>query len=196
MAITTYGPISWERMIGAVEDVRNRLDRAKTALEKAGIQYAVIGGHAVAAWVSRVDRAGVRNTRDVDILLRRSDFSEAKSALESVGFIYRHVKSIDMFLDGPDAKARDAVHILFADEKVRSEDPVEAPSLHESEQDETFHVVTLEALVRMKLTSYRDKDRTHLRDLIELELVDESWPARFIPVLGERLQAILDDPDG
>ena len=27
----------------------------------------------------------------------------------------------------------------------------------------------------MKLTSFRDKDRTHLRDLISVGLVDESW---------------------
>ena len=60
---TRLGPISWERMIGAVEDVRNRLDRATAALTEAGIQYAVVGGNAVAAWVSRIDRAAVRNTR-------------------------------------------------------------------------------------------------------------------------------------
>ena len=65
------GPISWERMIRAVEKVRARLDRAVAALEGAGIPYAVAGGNAVAAWVSRVDEAAVRNTQDVDILLRR-----------------------------------------------------------------------------------------------------------------------------
>jgi len=31
------------------------------------------GGNAVAAWVARVDRAAVRNTQDVDLLVRRSD---------------------------------------------------------------------------------------------------------------------------
>ena len=69
-------------MIGAVEDVRRRLERAKSALEAAGIDYAVIGGNAVAAWVSRVDRAAVRNTRDVGILLRRGDLEAAKVALD------------------------------------------------------------------------------------------------------------------
>jgi hypothetical protein len=29
---------------------------------------------------------------------------------------------IDMFLDGPDAKARDAVHVIFSGQKVRPED--------------------------------------------------------------------------
>src|SRR3954462_4540076 len=104
-------PISLERMVRAVEKFRERLARATSALEKAGIPYAVIGGNAVAAWVSRVDEAAVRNTQDVDILIRREDLAGAKTALESAGFIYRHAASIDMFLDGPDAKARDAVHV-------------------------------------------------------------------------------------
>ena len=196
MSQAKYGPISWERMIGAVEDVRRRLERAKSALEAAGIDYAVIGGNAVAAWVSRVDRAAVRNTRDVDILLRREDLEAAKVALEPAGFIYRRVKSIDMFLDGPGAKARSAVHVLFAGEKVRRNDLVAAPTLEESEDDESFRVVSLEALVRMKLTSYRDKNRTHLRDMIDIELIDDSWPRKYPEELGQRLQALLDDPDG
>ena len=51
----------------AVEKVRQRLLRAASALEQAGVPYAVVGGNAVAAWVSRVDEAAVRNTQDVDI---------------------------------------------------------------------------------------------------------------------------------
>jgi len=193
---TDFGPISWERMIGAVEDVRKRLDRATVALKVAGIDYAVVGGNAVAAWVSRVDRAAVRNTRDVDLLLHREDLDAAKKALAAAGFIYRHVKSIDMFLDGPGARARDAVHILFAGEKVRNEDLAPAPTMREVEDDPAFRIVTLEALTRMKLTSYRDKDRTHLRDMIEVGLIDDSWPGRYSIELGQRLQKLLDDPDG
>src|SRR3954468_15715492 len=118
MSTLPYGPITWERMIRAVEKVRARLDRAVAALEGAGIPYGVAGGNAVAAWVSRVDEAAVRNTQDVDILLRREDLDRAKAALAGAGFIFRQVKSVDMFLDGPSAKARDAVHIVFAREKV------------------------------------------------------------------------------
>jgi len=70
-------PFSWERVIQAVEAVRQRALRATAALAAAKIPYAVIGGNAVAAWVARVDRAAVRNTQDVDILLRRADFEAA-----------------------------------------------------------------------------------------------------------------------
>jgi hypothetical protein len=155
-----------------------------------------VGGNAVAAWVSRVDEAAIRNTRDVDILLRRADLPRAREALEQSGFIYRHAKSIDMFLDGEGAKARDAVHIVFANEKVRESDVVALPDVDDSESGGQFRVVTLAALVKMKLTSYRDKDRTHLRDMIDLELIDEAWRERFPPELASRLQALLDDPNG
>ncbi len=69
----SLGPFSLERMVRAVEKVRERLLRATAALENASIPYAVCGGNAVAVWVTRVDESAVRNTRDVDILIRRSD---------------------------------------------------------------------------------------------------------------------------
>jgi hypothetical protein len=48
----------------------------------------------------------------------------------------------------------------------------------------------------MKLTSFRDKDRTHLRDLIGVGLVDETWIARLLDELASRLQTLLDTPEG
>src|SRR5688572_6599801 len=103
------GDALWRRMERAVEKIQERLERTAATLEQAGIPYAIIGGHAVRAWVAQADEAAVRTTRDVDILLRRSDWPAAVAAMERAGFVYRHVKGVDMFLDGPDAKARDAV---------------------------------------------------------------------------------------
>jgi len=196
MPQTGYGDVSWERMIRAVEKVRQRLLRASAALEQAGIPYAVAGGNAVAAWVSRVDEAAVRNTQDVDILLRRCDFAAAAAALAAAGFVHRHSSGIDMFLDGPQAKARDAVHIVFAGEKVRPEYYLAAPDVADSEATGLGRVVSLEALVKMKLTSFRDKDRMHLRDLLGVGLIDASWCARLPPALAARLQQLVDNPEG
>ena len=195
MAQITYGDVSWERIIRAVEAVRNRLKRTVEALEKASIPYAIIGGNAVAAWVSRVDEAAVRNTRDVDILIRRSDLEAAKATLARSGFIYRHVKSVDMFLDGPNTKARDAVHVLFACEKVRSEDPLAAPDVVEAEATATGRVIHLDALVRIKLIAFRDKDRMHLRDLLDVGLIDQSWCDRLPRELAPKLQQLVDTPE-
>jgi hypothetical protein len=186
----------WERMERAVEKVRERLERTAAALNAAGVPYAVSGGNAVRAWVATVDEAAVRTTRDVDILLRRADLPAARTALEQAGFVYRHAAGIDRFLDGPEAKARDAVHLVFAAEKVRDEYLLPAPDVSESTDLAGYRVTTLEALVRMKLTSFRDKDRMHLRDLIDVDLIDRSWPERFAPALGTRLQGLLDNPEG
>jgi hypothetical protein len=189
-------PFSWDRMIRAVEKVRQRLLRAAAALEAAGVPYAVTGGNAVAAWVARVDEAAVRNTRHVDVLINRSDLERAKTALEGAGFVYRHVKGIDMFLDGPDAKAHDAVHIVFAGEKVHPADPAPTVDVTPSEATEHFRIVTLEGLVRMKLTSYRRKDQVHVLDMISVGLIDATWSDRLPPILAERLRELLNDPDG
>ena len=186
----------WERVALAVEQVKERLRRAAEALGNANVPYAVIGGNAVAEWVGRADPAAVRTTQDVDILLRRDDFEAAKVAMAAAGFVHRHAASIDMFLDGPGAKARDAVHVIFAGDKVRPEYTEPAPDVTETESAGFFWVLSLAALVRMKLTSFRDKDRSHLRDMIDVGLLDATWPARLPPDLGGRLQQLLDDPDG
>ena len=132
MSTSTRAEVSWERMSNAIERVRARLLKAARALDAAAIDYAVVGGNAVAAWVSRVDEAAVRNTQDVVMLLRRESLPLAIRALEAAGFVYRHSASIHMFLDGPDARARDALHIIFADERVRPDYALPSPSVDES----------------------------------------------------------------
>ncbi|MGA2232622.1 MAG: hypothetical protein ABSH22_17125 [Tepidisphaeraceae bacterium] len=186
-----------DRMVLAVERVRDRLERASKALEAAGVPYAIAEGNAVAAWGATIDAAAVRNTQDVDILLRRCDLDAAAVALESSGFIRRHVEGMDIFLDGPDAKLRDAVRVLFAGERIRPNYAAVAPDITESENPGggQVRVVALEALVRMKLTSFRDKDRTHLRDMLDIGLIDAAWTSRFAPELGERLQRLIDTPE-
>ena len=195
-------PISWKRMEQGIAAVKRRLERAAAALGKMGVRYAVVGGNAVAAWVSRVDAAAVRNTRDVDILLCREDAARARAALEDAGFIHRRIASpgkaaaMDVFLDGSDAKVRDAVHILWAGENAVPDAIEPTPPLGDTVSGEGFQLVPLTDLVRMKLISFRDKDRMHLRDLASVGLIDTTWPAQFPHTLAARLQLILDDPEG
>jgi hypothetical protein len=185
-----------DRMVAAVEKVRDRLARATAALDRAGVPYAVVGGNAVASWVSRIDESLVRNTQDVDLLIRRSDLEAATAALKVAGFIYRHAAGIDMFLDGLAAKARDAVHVVFGGEKVRPEYLLPAPDVTESEPGQGYRVLNLDALVRMKLTSFRRKDQVHIQDMIAAKLVDASWCDRLQPSLADRLRELLADPEG
>ncbi len=190
------GSFSLEAMERAVGKVYERLLRATAALERAGIAYAVAGGHAVAAWVARVDESATRNTRDVDILIRRADLEAVKKALEKADFVYRHSAGVDLFLDGAEAKARDAVHVVFAGEKVRPHEPLPNPDVTESEIADRFRVLSLPALVRVKLTAFRDKDRTHLRDLLDVGLIDAGWTAHLPLELATRLQTLIDTPEG
>jgi hypothetical protein len=185
-----------DRMVRAVERVRERLLRAAAALDAAGVAYAVIGGNAVAAWVATVDRGAVRNTQDVDILLRRQDLDAATRAMHAAGFIHQQVAGIDLFLDGPAATVRDAVHIVLAGEKVRADYPLAAPDVSEAQKTDQFRLLALDALVRMKLTSFRRKDQVHLQDMLDVGLIDETWIGRLAPELGAKLRHLIDTPEG
>jgi Uncharacterised nucleotidyltransferase len=196
MSSAITNDILWQRITGAVEAIRKRLERACAALEAAGIPHAVVGGNAVAVWVGMVDQGAVRNTRDVDILLRRDDLARATRAMEQAGFCPARTFGVTMFLDGPDAKPSESVHIVFAGEKVREDYVEPAPNLAEVQTPTTFRVLALEPLVRMKLTSFRLKDRVHIQDLIGVGLVDAKWLNRLPTELAQRLQELLANPNG
>jgi hypothetical protein len=196
MATPQLAAATWERMIHAVEKVRERCERTAKALEAAGVPCAVVGGNAIANWVASVDGGAARNTRDVDVLIRRDDLDAASAAMALAGFDDAYSSGAHLFVERPDGKPSDGVHLLFAGEFVKPTDPVPAPEITESVRGAAFRVVTLDALVRMKLVANRDKDRTHLRDLIGVGLVDATWPDRFPDVLADRLRPTLANPGG
>lgn len=185
-----------DRMVSAVERVRDRLRRAVKALESAGVPYAVVDGNAVAAWVATIDPGAVRNTQRVDILFRRGDLDAAERALAAAGFIRAEVSGIEMFLDGTGTGPRDAVHVIIAGEKIRPEYALAAPDVSEAAVPDDFRVLALESLLRMKLTSHRLKDRVHVQDMLEVGLIDATWVPRLPADLGARLQALIDTPEG
>lgn len=185
-----------DRMVTAVEKVRDRMRRASRCLEEAGIVHAIVGGNAVAAWVSTVDPSAARNTRDVDLLAKREDVARITAAMTVAGFVPARVLGEDVFLDGPDALPSEAVHVVWAGEKVRAHYTEAAPDAAWNRVVNDVRMIELEPLVRMKLTSFRDKDRTHVRDLIGVGLVTADWLPRLSPALAERLSELLATPDG
>ena len=80
--------------------------------------------------------------------------------------------------------------------KVRKEYSEPVPGVENPFVDKKVRVLPLESLVVMELTSFRDKDRTHLRDLIEVGLIDAGWCVRLPTELAPRLQQLLDTPGG
>ena len=194
---TTVG-MSWEildRMERAVAKVRERLLRATAALNQAGVAYAVVGGNAVASWVATVDEGAVRNTRDIDLLVRRSDLRAVTVALEKAGFVRDEVLEVILFRDGAQGKPSEAVHLLFTGEKTRADHALPAPEIQTVEDPANFRVLTLESLLLMKLLSNRRKDQVHIQDLIAVRLIDSSWLPKLPPELAARLKQILDTPD-
>jgi hypothetical protein len=76
------------------------------------------------AGLETFDDSVVRNTRDVDLLVRREDMDAIVDVMTRGGFIHQSVSILDgkgrveMFLDGPGTKARDGVRLIFSGEKV------------------------------------------------------------------------------
>lgn len=172
----------------AVDRVEKRLRKVAAALDAAGVAYAVIGGNAVASWVGRVDPAATRATKDVDVLVRRADLDRVSRALTGLGFLRQDLRDLTLFIDPEEPSKRSGVHLVWAGERVRPSYPAAAPDVNEGVRDpEGFLVLDLPALVRMKLTSFRDIDRVHIADLLEVGLIDARVRASLPPELSARL---------
>jgi hypothetical protein len=184
----------WNRHVMALEDVTERLERICGALQEALVPYALVGGQAVAIWVATKDPAAVRTTKDVDILLRREDLPAARAAASKAGMEYFELMGVGMFLERTDPHPRKAVHLVWAGEKVRPNYEEPAPTI---DQRQTLapgmQVVSLAGLVRMKLTSNRDLDRVHLRDMIDVGLLGRDLLGDLPSKLAARLEALLSE---
>lgn len=177
----------------AVDRVEKRLRRVTAALDEAGIKYAVIGGNAVAAWVARVDPGATRSTKDVDLLVDQADIDHIEAVLGEAGFTREDVLGVTLFKEPDEPSVRASIHLVWAQQKVRPEYSLPAPSVDESVRDpQGFSVIDLPALVRMKLTSFRDIDRVHIADMLSVGLIDETIKSGLASDLQERLSIVLD----
>jgi hypothetical protein len=185
------GALSFRAFVMAVDRVEKRLRRVTAALDAAGLPYAVVGGNAVAAWVARADPGATRTTKDVDLLVRRADLDRLSEVMQSLGFEQHDLRRLIVFVDPEEPSRRSGVHLVWADELIRPSYSCPAPSVTEAVRDpEGFWLLDLPALVRMKLTSYRDIDRVHIADLLSVGLIDEAVRSRLPADLGERLAKI------
>ncbi|HUU95891.1 MAG TPA: hypothetical protein VM487_09125 [Phycisphaerae bacterium] len=177
----------------AVNRVQELLERVTRALDAAGLDYAIIGGNAVAAWVSTIDPDAIRTTKDVDLLVRRSDLDRIAAALRPLGLVLAEVLGVSMFVDANDSSPRTGVHLLFANEPVRPDDAVRAPDVEQAKPGVLgFRVIPLMELVKMKLLAFRLRDQVHLVDMLSVGLIDASWKARLPAELQDRFQQVLE----
>lgn len=181
----------------AMERVEQRLRKVTSALDAAGVPYAVVGGNAVAAWVATADPGATRTTKDVDLLVNRADVERVSTVMTRLGFQREDMRSITLFIDPAEPNRKTGVHLVWAGERVRPSYGVPAPTTDEAVRGpEGFLVLSLSALVRMKLTSLRNIDRVHVEDLLRVGLIDAPVRAELPSVLRAKLEEIeqaLDD---
>jgi len=191
--MTTTG---YSAFVMAMDRVEKRLRQVSAALDAAGIPYAVVGGNAVAAWVSRIDPAATRATKDVDLLVRQSDDARIAVVMRGLGFTRQDLRRLVLFIDPEEPSKRSGVHLVWSDTLIRPSYACPSPSVEEAVRDpEGFAVLDLPALVRMKLTSFRDIDRVHVADLAQVGLVNDAVRDTLPDALKARLAEILDDQE-
>lgn len=171
-----------------VEQLFDVLHRVTAALRSAGIDYRVIGGVAVFLHVSQRDPLAARVTRDVDLAVDRADLQRLSDAVRPLGMVHRHTRGVDMLVDATAPSARSAVHLVFVRDKVRPENLEPVPDFSPAvETAEGILLAPVADLVRMKLTSYRLKDRVHIQDLDAVGLITPEIEAALSPELRRRL---------
>jgi hypothetical protein len=175
-----------------VEQLFEVLNRVSTALREAHIEYRVIGGIAVYLHVAERDELAARMTRDIDLAVNRRDLGRIAEAVRPYGFALRRVASIDMLVDAAEPSARSAVHLVIASEKVRPTDLAPMPELSAPvETPEGILIAPVADLLRMKLTSFRFKDKAHIKDMQGVGLITPDVEASLPPELQARLFEVL-----
>lgn len=174
-------------------DLVGVLHKIVQVLSEEGIAYELIGGLAVLIHVEEANPELTALTRDVDLMIRREDLERIKQAAGANGFRFRHTAGVDMLLYGETDSARNAVHLIFSGELVRpnqaSPNPPIAPEKKWIHGGEVM-VIPVADLVRMKLSSFRDKDRVHVRSMDAAGLITPEVEAHLSAELSTRLQHV------
>lgn len=174
-----------------VERLRDSAKRIAAVMEKAGVPYRVVGGYATFVHVDRIDPIRARLTADVDVAVDRADLGRIREAAAEFGLEFRHVAGVDMLVEANQPRARTAIHLIFVREKVRSEYLEEVPGFSEpARSSEGVLIAPVADLVKMKLTSFRLKDKLHLQDLDSVGLITPEIEAELSETLQTRLAEV------
>jgi len=185
--VTLYVNTFFEKRVEQLFDLAGRVEAAFAA---AGLEYRVIGGLAVYLYVEEAEPDAGRLTRDIDIAVRREDLERIARAVEAFGLTHRHMAGGDMLVQSGAASARRAVHLIFTGERVKANYPEAAPAIGACRTLHGIRLISLADLVRMKLTSFRAKDETHVKDLDEAGLITPEIESGLSEVLLARLKQV------
>ncbi len=174
-----------------VEQLLDTVRRLARAFAQAGVDYRIVGGVAVFLHVHERDPGAARSTRDVDIAVDRAQLQAIVDAVRPFGFTHRHAAGVDMLVDAREPKARSAVHFVFVREKARPEYLEPVPDFSPpATTAEGILLAPVADLVRMKLTSYRLKDKVHIQDLDAVDLITPDVEAELSDTLRARLREV------
>lgn len=170
-----------------VEQLLGRMRRFHEALTAAGIPYRIVGGLATFIHVYAQDSGKARLTDDVDAAIERSDLPRIIAAAGNAGLRFRHVAGVDMLVEADAPRARSAVHLVFLNEKVRPQYLEPIPASEPVRTKEGILIAPVVDLVRMKLTSFRLKDKVHIQDLDGVGLITPEIEQSLSEALRQRL---------
>jgi|SRR5579859_2611269 len=145
------------------EEFRTVLD----ALDRAAVDYALVGGLAVAVW------GAPRATKDIDLLIRPEDVSRATSALAGSGFTLEGLPF--QFNDGTRVHRINKVdaegHLMTVDLMIVNEslESVWASRARFPFADRDVAVVSREALIAMKARAARPQDIADIESLKDID---------------------------
>ena len=176
-------------------DLVGVLHRIADTLTAEHIPYEVIGGLAVLIHVEEVSPELSSLTRDVDLMVHRADLERIKEVAAQSGFKFRHAAGVDMLLYGDAGTTKNAVHLVFSEEKVRSDYITPTPSI--TPQRKSIHgkdvmVIPVADLLVMKLTSFRLKDQVHIKTIDAAGLLTPAVETRLTPELAARLKQVRE----
>ena len=128
-------------------------------------------------------------------MVRRADLDRIKHAASKSGFRFRHAAGVDMLVYGDSEPAKNAVHLVFSEEKVRPDYPAPTPPIAPERKHihgKDVMVIPVADLVRMKLTSFRLKDQVHIQTMDATGLITHDVEKNLTPELLVRLKHVRE----
>jgi hypothetical protein len=176
-------------------ELAGTLHRIAQPLESEHIPHELIGGLAVLIHVEEADPTHAMLTRDVDLMIQRTDLPRVIEIAQRNGFRFRHSAGLDMLLFGETDSARNAVHLIFSGEKVKASQAAPNPAIDPVKKKmlgQDVSVVALPDLVSMKLSAYRLKDQVHVQALDAAGLITPAVEQALPEELRIRLRHVRE----
>lgn len=173
-----------------VEQLFERIQQLHSLLTAAAVPYRIVGGMAVFIHVFEREPTRARITSAVDAAIDRSHLALVIEAAQKSGWTFCHTAGVDMLTDAEQPRARSAVHLVYLNEKVRPEYVEAVPASTPDISNEGVFIATVADLVRMKLTSFRLKDRVHIQDLDGVGLITNEIETQLPELLLHRLEEV------